>query len=207
MYDFNSTRARKNPDAVISAFTSSFGPDDRSVSLVVKINSPNEAEVTSLRALTEGRVNIRILDRVMSRHEVNSLQAGSDCFVSLHRSEGFGLPIAEAMAQGKPVIATNWSGNVDFMNPSNAACVDYRLVRIETDQGPYKAGQTWAEPDVEQAAGWMKTLCADRDLGRRLGEKAKMDIQRQLDPAAVGEAIRRRLGYIRQTRPGPRSGR
>lgn len=95
--------------------------------------------------------------------------ARCDCVVSLHRSEGFGLVPAEAMNFGKPVIMTNWSGNKDYMSRDNSIGIDYQLVRLAKDYGPYKAGQYWAEPDVEQAAYWMKKSFSGSGTGHGAG--------------------------------------
>jgi glycosyltransferase involved in cell wall biosynthesis len=204
MYDVNSIRERKNPDAVVRAFRAAFAPDDESVALAIKINGVTR-EGGPVEEWTEGYSNIRIVDRTLTRHEVDSLIAGSDCFVSLHRSEGFGLPIAEAMGLGKPVIATNWSGNVDFMTAKNAACIDYELITLDHDYGPYQAGQYWAEPDVEQGAGWMRRLVDSPSLGEDLGRAARSQVQALLAPAVVGSRIAQRLSYVRTMRANLRS--
>ena len=100
--------------------------------------------------------NVRILDQVLSRADIDALLELSDCYVSLHRSEGFGLTIAEAMSLAKPVIATAYSGNMDFMTLSNSFPVNYRLTAIERDYGPYRQGWPWADPDLEHAAALMR---------------------------------------------------
>lgn len=197
MYDLNSITERKNPKGAIHAFMNSFKCDDDSVALVIKINNADETELRKVTAMIDGYRNIHLIDKVLKRHEVDSLHACSDCFVSLHRSEGFGLPIAEAMSLGKPVIATYWSGNVDFMNTHNAACIDYELIELQKDYGPYKAGQHWADPDLEQASWWMKTLRGDPNAGSKLGAAAKASIAQQLNPLRIGNMIGERIKYIR----------
>src|SRR5213075_2525779 len=92
----------------------------------------------------------------VSTDELRGLISSCDAYVSLHRSEGIGLTIADAMGLGKPVIATGWSGNTDFMDVSNAFPVGYRLVELEENVGPYQAGEVWAEPSVEHAADLMR---------------------------------------------------
>lgn len=196
MYDGHSVRERKNPDAVVRAFKDAFGPDDRGVSLVIKVNGAASSGASTVGEWTEGYANIRVVDQILTRHEVDSLLARSDCFVSLHRSEGFGLPIAEAMGLAKPVIATYWSGNVDFMRPKSAACIDYELVTLDRDYGPYRAGQHWAEPDIDHAAGWMRRLAEAPDLGHDLGRVARSDVQTQLAPAVIGAIIKERLRHV-----------
>ena len=119
-----------------------------------------------------------------------------DCFVSLHRSEGFGLPIAEAMALGKPVVATYWSGNVDFMDESCAGCVEFKIRKLGQDFGTYDAHQQWAEPNIESAARWMRKLYSDPVLARRLGAAGKRKIQEDFSDKAVGDLVCARLAQI-----------
>ncbi len=116
--------------------------------------------------------------------------------MSLHRSEGFGLNIAESMYLAKPVIATNWSGNVDFMDRHNSCPVDYALVAIDRDYGPYRKGSRWAEPDLNHAAHYMRALVADPSRCRAVGERAALTMRRDYSPAAIGERYRRRLAAI-----------
>jgi glycosyltransferase involved in cell wall biosynthesis len=125
----------------------------------------------------------------------------ADCFVSLHRSEGFGLPIAEAMSLGKPVIATAWSGNTDFANEHNSAAIGYRLVTIEEQQGPYDIGQQWAEPDIADAVEWMRRLRAQPQLAATIGAQARDTVQAQLAPPVIGRLIVERLDEIKRSSP------
>ena len=105
-----------------------------------------------------GQANIRILRDILSRDEMYDLLRLCDAYVGLHRSEGYGLPLVEAMALGKPVIGTDYSGNVDFMDSSNSYPVRYQMTTIEQDHGPYRRGAKWAEPDVEHAAEQMRRV-------------------------------------------------
>lgn len=122
--------------------------------------------------------------------------ASCDCYVSLHRSEGYGLTMAEAMALGKPVIATNYGGNTDFMTSENSYLVDYKIETWEKRVGPYRGGWSIAEADVEQAAFYMRRVYEDRDEARRIGEKARRDVEATLSPKAVGLKMRARLEAI-----------
>lgn len=201
MFDTNSILQRKNPLGVLRAFKNAFQSCDESVGLVLKFNNSDHLPLLlqEIREESAGWENILILDKVMGRDEVASLLRVCDCFVSLHRSEGFGLGPAEAMSVGKPVILTNWSGNIDYMTHDNSIAIDYELVKLGRDYGPYKANQHWAEPDLEQAAHWMKRIVQDSELARRMGSRAKETIEKQFSPAAVGKLIHQRLAQIRQS--------
>lgn len=200
MFDTYSMPARKNPFGAIDAFRRAFAADDLSTRLVLKVNNPTADAIRSIKDAIGEHQNILILDKVYSRTQVNALISNTDCFVSLHRSEGFGFGPAEAMALGKAILATNWSGNTDYMRPDNCMPIDYTLVRIEEDFGPYKKGQIWAEPNIEQAARAMHTLANDRELTNTLGRKAKATIESEFSPKVVGDMMRKRLAAIRQNR-------
>ncbi|MFN2513705.1 MAG: glycosyltransferase [Pyrinomonadaceae bacterium] len=200
MFDTKSVLQRKNPLGILRSFKNAFLPNDPSVGLIMKFNNPDYQE-PMLQALQEemkGRENVFVIDRVMNRDEVNSLISVSDCFVSLHRSEGFGLGPAEAMSLGKPSIITNWSGNTDYMTRDNSIGIDYELVKLGQDYGPYKADQYWAEPDLEQATYWMKTIVQDAELAKRIGRRGQETINSEFSPEAVGRKIQERLEQIRR---------
>jgi glycosyltransferase involved in cell wall biosynthesis len=119
--------------------------------------------------------------------------AACECYVSLHRAEGFGLTMAEAMAIGKPVIATGYSGNVDFMTADNSYLVDHTLRRVGPECEIYPPDGEWAEPSVEHAAELMRRVYEDRAESARMGARAAADIARALSPEATGAAMRARL--------------
>jgi glycosyltransferase involved in cell wall biosynthesis len=195
MYDVQSHTARKNPQAVIEAFKLAFEMNNPNVGLVLKINNMSfqPSDLEGLRELVSGHSNIYIIDRILSRVEVNSLLQCTDCFVSLHRSEGFGLGLAEAMYLGKPVVATNWSGNTDFMNPTNSCPVNYQLVQVGQDWGPYKAYQTWAEPDVHHAAQLMHNLVNNPEWRHSIAANGQQTIRNEYSPQVVGQMVKERL--------------
>ncbi len=196
MYDALSITERKNPLGAIDAFARAF-PNPAGVRLVVKVNHasacPEELQRVRERAAAPG---VTLVERPFERREVFDLAAVCDAYVSLHRSEGFGLNIAESMYLAKPVIATNWSGNVDFMDRHNSCPVDYALVAIDRDYGPYRKGSRWAEPDLDHAAHYMRALVADPSRCRAVGERAALTMRRDYSPAAIGERYRRRLAAI-----------
>jgi glycosyltransferase involved in cell wall biosynthesis len=193
MYDVHSIQERKNPKGAIEAYKLAFPNETTRVSLVVKVNNASETELTEIKSFIGERSDIIFINRILSRYEVDSLISCCDCFISLHRSEGFGLVIAEAMTLGKPVIATNWSGNQDFMSAENAVCVNYSLAKLEKDHGPYDAGQHWAEPDISHAASWMTRLVKEPELCRVIGGRSKTDVINGLSSHEIGQIIVKRL--------------
>lgn len=198
MYDMFSYQARKNPDAAVRAFAQAF-PAASPAALVLKVLNPDRRspQYAALRGLIAEVPNVLLIEQTLSRQEVYDLESVCDCFVSLHRSEGFGLALAESMHAGKPVIGTNWSGNVDFMNAENSCPVDYALVELTEDHGPYKRGQVWAEPDVGHAAWYMRKLVDDPAFCRQIAAAARATIARDYSFDAVGRLYQRRLAAIR----------
>lgn len=197
MYDTFSMQMRKNPRAVVVAFRRAF-PNPEEVGLVIKVNNAasQAQEVAALRAELEAIPGAVVLDQTLSRQDVYDLEGLCDCFVSLHRSEGFGLGLAESMCLGKPVIGTDWSSNTDFMNADNSCPVRYRLVKLERDYGPYHKGQLWADPDIEHAAWYMRQLVDDAAWRRRIAAQGQHTITTEYAPATVGRLIRERMGVI-----------
>src|SRR5205085_6826443 len=143
-----------------------------------------------------GRADIVVVDRSLTAAERDGLMAGCDCYVSLHRSEGFGLTLAEAMALGKPVIGTGYSGNLDFMDEGNSYLVDYEIGLVGPDCEIYPADGEWAEPSIEHAAALMRDVveCPQRAADERA--RARADIGRLLSTQRIGAATRARLGQV-----------
>jgi glycosyltransferase involved in cell wall biosynthesis len=199
MADVMSSPERKNPFGAIEAFERAFARRDEPVELVVKVSNGERdpQAMARLRALAARDARVHLIDDYLDRAKLNSLIDSADCFVSLHRAEGFGLVNAEAMARGKVVIATGWSGNTDFMSAENSLPVDYVLTTIASDIGPYRAGQRWAEPDLDDAAEKMRRVAADPTLRKRLGARARADCQAHLSPAVIGQRMAARLAAVR----------
>ena len=193
VFDFMSYWQRKNPFGVLKAFKRAF-PNPDGVELVIKSMHANVIPTIfrELHHLARGTAT-RIIDEVWSHEAVQRLIAEADCVVSLHRSEGFGLVLAETMALGKPVIATGYSGNTDFMTAENSLLVDYRLVELKEDVGPYMRGSRWAEPDLDHAATHMRWVVSHREEARAVGARAAQTIKEELSPEAVGRMITERL--------------
>lgn len=198
VFDAFSVPARKNPMAVVEAYRGLRRTAAADTRLVLKVINADARSALGreLAAAASADPTISVIDRYLARPELNALLHTADAYVSLHRSEGFGFTMAEAMALGKPVVATGWSGNMDFMTTDTACLVDYGLVSLTADHGPYARGQTWAEPDVAHAASLMQRLVADRDYASALGARAAADIQARLAPAVIGRRIAARLDAI-----------
>jgi glycosyltransferase involved in cell wall biosynthesis len=197
LFDVNSYLERKNPLAVVEAFTRAFAPSDP-VHLVIKsVNAASDTEgFTVLRARAQG-YPVSFSDGYWPAEDMRDLMAACDVYVSLHRSEGTGLTITDAMALGKPVIATAWSGNMDFMNVSNSFPVRYDLVRVKKPVGPYREGETWAQPSVEHAAELMRLVFDNPEEARSRGEAGRQEIEANYSEQGIARLIERRLAVLR----------
>ena len=197
LFDLNSYSARKNPRAVIEAFRLAALAHDRAA-LVIKVQnvSGNQADFAALQASVRDLPGTVLLTETLSRADIHALEATCDCFLSLHRSEGFGLAIAECMLLGKPVISTDWSATAEYVTVENGFPVRAPLVTLERNHGPYAKGAIWADPDPSHAAEHMRTVFNDRALAARIGAAARETIRTRFSPAVIGARYRRRLESI-----------
>ena len=200
MFDMASVMERKNPHALLDAFARAFHRDEP-VQLVLKTfrGDLHPILIRDLRRAAEG-IGALVIDEVLSREDSYALMHACDCYVSLHRSEGFGLTMAEAMLMGKPVIATGYSGNLDFMDERNSLLVDCKVVALERDVPPYKRGFRWGEPSVEHAARHLRWVYEHPEAARALGARARQDVAERLSLEAAGRRMARRLEEIRAAR-------
>jgi hypothetical protein len=199
-FDMASTAERKNPLGAVAAFRRAFG-DSGDAALVLKV-SRGWADPEALRQLqqaADGR-SVLLIDEVLPRERTFALMNACDAYVSLHRGEGLGLTLAEAMALGKPVIATRYSGNLDFMTDRNSLLVDYRPGPVARSAHLYRKGCRWAEPSVEHAAQLMRWLAEHPARGRAVGERARQDVRVTLSLEAAGRRMARRLEELRRGR-------
>jgi glycosyltransferase involved in cell wall biosynthesis len=189
---------RKNPLGLVEAFRRAFRNDDR-VQLCIKV-SRGEFHPENLAKLNAACkiVNGVVLNHVLPRGDVLALLANADCYASLHRAEGLGLGLAESMLLGTPVVATRYSGNLDFMDGSTAKLVDCREVEI-VDTPPYPAGSHWAEPDVDHAAACLRDLFERRDEAAAMADRGRDAVQRILSVKAAGARMAQRLRERRQS--------
>lgn len=196
LYDLNSYSARKNPQAVLAAFRQSGLAGHAALVIKVQNAAENPVDFAALQEAVRDLPDTVLIAGTRTRAEIYELEAACDCFVSLHRSEGFGLAVAEAMYLGKPVISTDWSATAEYVTPGNGCPVRCTLAPIAQNHGPYTKGQPWAEPDIAHAAEWMQRLFADRSLGRQLGAAAQRTIEERFAPAVIGARYCRRLESI-----------
>lgn len=202
-YDLRSYTSRKNPHAVLNAFKATLRARPYSnAHLVIKINGvdmkPDEYAALK-QEITAVSSHITLIDQVMTSTEVKNLIRCTDCFVSLHRSEGYGFGIAEAMVLGKPVIATAYSGNMDFMNPKVSFAIDYQLIPVQAGEYPHFENQVWADPDIVQASHYMVNLLDSPEIGYQRGQAAKQHMQSKFSYRKIGLNYSLRLDEIIET--------
>ena len=200
-FDFRSYTSRKNPLAAIAAFRRAFPHSDAPVCLVLKtIGSAWKPEDRdALNETVRGDPRILVIDQELARPRAIALVALADCFVSLHRSEGFGRGPAEAMLLGRPVITTDYSGTRDFATAETALLVGGELVPVGKDEYPGADGQVWAEPDIGEAAAAMRRIAGDRPLAERLGGAGRARIRELYDPTLIGARYLERFAAIAKT--------
>jgi glycosyltransferase involved in cell wall biosynthesis len=196
-FDVLSTPERKNPWAVVKAYRQAVGPDDGAYLVVKSINGWHRTDVLAeLTDLADGRPDIEIRDGYISRAEMHALIQLSDAYISLHRAEGFGLGPANAMAAGKPVIATGYSGNLSFMDSENSLLVPYELTAVGPGNSVYPEDGRWAEPDLDVASRHIRWVLDQPGNAATLGERARSSIARTNSVTVAGEAVARRLAEI-----------
>jgi glycosyltransferase involved in cell wall biosynthesis len=192
-FDHLSVTERKNPVGAIEAYRRAFPEQRADVGLLVKsVNASHRwAEHERVRLAADARPDIRVVDSHLDRADQLALIANADCLVSLHRSEGLGLHLIEAMWLGTPTVATRYSGNLYFMDDSNSALIDATLVPVTRGEGFFPPEARWADPDLDQAADWMHRLVDDPSLGAALATAGRARMLAQATPAEAGAAIAR----------------
>jgi glycosyltransferase involved in cell wall biosynthesis/SAM-dependent methyltransferase len=199
VFDYRSVFRRKNPLGLVEAFRRAFEPG-AGPSLVIKSICGDEfpAERRALAEAVADRPEIHLVEETIPREQKDAMIASCDCYVSLHRSEGLGLTMGEAMYFGKPVIATAYSGNLDFMTEANSYLAPHAMSEIGPDAGPYPPDKEWAEPDLDRAAELMREVFENPEAAALRGERAAADIRRTHSPQAACEAIRARIAQAKR---------
>ncbi len=196
-FDLHSIVERKNPVGAIEAFKLAFSPGEGPVLVVKTVNGDSrEMDLEMVRYATGGRPDILVMDGHLDRAELGSLMAAADCYVSLHRSEGFGLTMAESMALGKPVIATAYSGNLEFMNDENSFLVPFSWAQVPEGAGPYPVGARWAEPDVGAAAAMMRLVVESAEVAAAVAARGRDDVLRHNSVEERARFVRERFEAI-----------
>jgi glycosyltransferase involved in cell wall biosynthesis len=197
MFDYNSSLKRKNPIATIESFLKSF-KNNNDVLLVIKtsISKKHQSEKELITKFIVENSNIIILEEIYNSSKLFSLINICDAFISLHRSEGFGLTMAEAMYLEKPVIATGYSSNTEFMNNNNSFLVNYSLIDLKNDYSNKNNENRWAEPSINHASELMTLIYNNKELRTQKGKRAKIDIQTENSPEKIGKRINERINLI-----------
>jgi len=212
-FDYYSGSARKNPLGVILAFAYAFPDLETNVGLVIKTTGPGELDPTVFQLLENfARVDrrVKVLNRFMARDQMVALLDVCDCYLSLHRSEGFGLGMAEAMALHKPVVGTDFSGNKEFLSEETGFPVPYVMRPLMPGEYPMGEGESWAEPDLEAAIDRMRSVFRDPREGRARAQRGADLIARRNSAEVLAGIVDKRLREIRRTKgfaepayPGP----
>ncbi|WP_068469334.1 glycosyltransferase family 4 protein [Candidatus Protochlamydia phocaeensis] len=196
-FDFYSVFARKNPLALIQAFQKAF-PTQQDVQLVIKSQNGHQFphQLEPMRELTRSDPRLIWIDRSLESNERYALMNACDCYISLHRSEGFGLTMAEAMLLEKPVIATRYSGNLEFMSDQNSFLCSYQLTQIGPGHAPYPENGLWADVDINHAAHWMRYVASHPHEASQKAQQGKATILQNYSCEKVGQQIQARLNAI-----------
>ncbi len=194
VFDYSSYVDRKNPFCLVDAFIDEFSAEP-DVHLLLKLShaDPTAAGYGRLMAAAEAHDNITLASDLLDDADLESLFRTADCYVSPHRSEGFGLTPAEAMLRDCPVIATDYGATTDFLTPETGFPLEYTLVELEEDQGPYPRGYVWADASREHLRSLLRRVVDDVPEARRRAEAGRRLILEQYSVAAAGDRIQRRL--------------
>jgi glycosyltransferase involved in cell wall biosynthesis len=199
VHDYHSVAARKNPVGVVEAYRRAF-PEPSAPRLVLKSINAHTDPTEHARVLlaARDRPDITLIDDYASNSEKNAMIAAADCFVSLHRSEGFGIPLAEAMLLEKPVIATRYGGSLEFMTDENSYLVNWTSVAVGEGAYPYSPEAVWAEPDLDHAASLMRNVFESQAEARQKGQTARRDVLKRHSPAVAGAIMGQRLSIVHE---------
>jgi glycosyltransferase involved in cell wall biosynthesis len=202
-FDFMSVMKRKNPLGLIEAFCSAFAEGEGPMLVIKAINGDKRlVEGNMLRDAVRKRSDIVLIDEYFTKVETSTLTSLADCYVSLHRSEGLGLTMSEAMTLGRPVIATGYSGNLDFLSDANSFIVPGSRVKVGHGAEGYSPEAMWMEPNVSEAAKYMRYVYENQAEAVQKGLRGQADILRAFDVASCGAIMKGRLEQIWRSQRG-----
>lgn len=195
VFDIHSYIERKNPRGVVDAFYSAW-QNNKNMHLVLKITNLElwRSECRDFLSYIDGlgiRTSVTIISDNLTEQAMRDLVNACDIYISLHRAEGLGLGMLEAMSMGKPVIATRFGGNLDFMNDDNSLLVEYSIVEVQKSFATYQKGYKWAEPDVVIAAKYLLSLSQDKNLYNKISLCAKESVARQYDRVKLRQSYQK----------------
>lgn len=197
--DLLSIFERKNPLGLVEAFSNAFQAEEGPLLVIKTTNGDRRSrDLDQLQRATQGRADIRLIDGYWPGADLGALMNSCDCYVSLHRSEGFGLTMAEAMSLGRPVIATAYSGNLDFMNAGNSFLVDYEYGPVPEGCDPYPEGARWADPNLDHAKKLMRTVYESREVAQTVASRGEHDVRGSYSVAAASEFLLHRYSHAQQ---------
>ena len=196
LYDGRSSIERKNPYGALDAFRKAFPTVPENVWLVIKGKGFTKQEKKKLKRRLGGIKHVLWVEGRLPWQEAQELLAAADVLLSLHRAEGFGLPVAEVMKYGRVAVATDYSSTAEFLDATCGCPVRYRLLRTKRDHSLYRKGTVWAEPDTEDAAAQLRKLYEDPELRKQLGQAAQARVRRMLDRTRAGERMKLRLKML-----------
>ncbi len=203
VFDLMSIMKRKNPLGLISAYSKAFSETDGAQLVIKTMNGDKRSDdLALLLNAAASRSDITIINEVFTSTETSTLISLADCYVSLHRSEGLGLTLSEAMSLGKPVIATNYSGNTDFMADSNSFLIPWSRVLVGEGAGGYDPTATWAEPNEDAAVEAMRFVFKNQQEARIRGARAREDVLGGHSQVTAGAIMKSRLEEIWRSRRG-----
>ncbi len=200
-FDLLSVLERRNFLGLVDAYRRAFAAEDSTLLVLKIVNGDKRVpDLEALRLAVADRSDIVVIDEYYDAKHLATLMNAADCYVSLHRSEGFGLTMAESMALGKPVIATAYSGNMDFMSPETAYLVSWTKGSVPPDCAPYPEGATWAEPDLDEAARLLRQVLEHPDEAAAVGRRAQRVVETRHGPEQRATFARERFNAIEAQR-------
>jgi glycosyltransferase involved in cell wall biosynthesis len=198
MFDYNSSFERKNSLGLIEAFEMAFGKNNKDVFLTIKTSKStrffNEKKLLTDRISNFS--NIKIVEKIFEKDTLHKIIKGCDSYISLHRSEGFGLTMAEAMYFEKPVIATGYSGNTEFMDNTNSFLVDFEIFKVDSDILNYDRNTIWSNPDVKHASILLKKVSENSNEVKFVAANGQKNIIQNFSMDKIGINIKEKLDNI-----------